>query len=200
MVAGDAAETAGAGVRTGRSVVAAEVFEARQEARRLVEEAGVAARRLREEAQGEADAIRSRAQEEGRSEGLAAVAADRILVAEERDRALAALRDELLEAAVALAARILEREATAPGEVVALAERALALVRGRARVVVRCSPGDLEELRRAGSGRLGGPAVRLEADPELGRGEVVLTTEAGQVDARPRTQLEALRRAIGEAG
>jgi flagellar biosynthesis/type III secretory pathway protein FliH len=200
MVVADAAETAGAAVRPGRAVVASEVFEARQAARRLLEEAEAEARRLREEAQGEADAVRSRAREDGRAEGLAAAAAERIVAAEERDRALSALRDDLLEAAVALAGRILEREVTAPGEVVAAAERALDLVRGRARVLLRCSPDDLEELRRAGTGRLAGPAVRLEAAPALGRGEVVVETEAGQVDARPGTQLEALRRALAEGG
>jgi flagellar biosynthesis/type III secretory pathway protein FliH len=186
--------------RPGSAVVASEVFEARRAARALREEAEAEARALREAARADVEAVRAEARAAGHAEGLARAAGELLRAAEHRDRVLAALREEVVDLGLALAARILERELRAGDDVLAMAERALEVARDRRRVVVRASPPDLEALRRAGPGRLGGRAVRLAADPGLGRGEVVVETEVGEVDGRLSTQLDVLRRVLAEEG
>jgi flagellar biosynthesis/type III secretory pathway protein FliH len=43
------------------------------------------------------------------------------------------------------------------------------------------------------------PGVGIEEDGRLAPGDVVVETEAGRIDARVETQLEALREALVEA-
>jgi flagellar biosynthesis/type III secretory pathway protein FliH len=177
-------------------------FEAREGARAIRARAEEEAARLLAEAGREVALLRERAIAEGRQEGLARAAADLAAAAAARDRLLAAAPGDLLDAAASLAERILDREVSRDeAAVVAMAERALADVRGLRRVVLRAHPDDVPRLRAAGPA-LGAAAetgaVSLRGDPGLRRGGVVVETEGGDVDARLDVQVEALRRALAE--
>lgn len=186
----------------GRRVEAA-VWQAGQRARAAVREAEEEARRVRAAAASERERALAEAAEAGHAEGLARAAAALASAAAARDALLAGAAAELGGLAVSIARRILARELTlSPDAVTALAARAVAEVRARREVVVRVSPED-EAAVRGGEARLaallerGALAVRL--DPALARGDVVVETEAGRVDARVSTQLAAFARALEAA-
>jgi flagellar biosynthesis/type III secretory pathway protein FliH len=83
------------------------------------------------------------------------------------------------------------------------ARRALALARGRRELRARVHPADAAALRAEGPRLLAGsPESRLEVreDPGVGRGGVLLETEAGAIDARIEAQLEVLGRELLEEG
>jgi flagellar biosynthesis/type III secretory pathway protein FliH len=177
--------------------IPAEVWEAHQAVRALLAEAEDQARSIRTEALRQADGVRAAAREAGLAEGLAGAAATVVQAAAERDRLLAACAEELLELAVEIAERILVREVHRGLDGVAAAARALALVRGSAKVILRASPDDEEALRAGGvCPGMGGSRVRLVVDPELGAGEVIVEADGAGVDGRFRAQLAELRRAI----
>jgi flagellar assembly protein FliH len=143
---------------------------------------------------------RAAGREEGRREGLAGAMAAVLAAERARDRLLGAARGDLVDAAGALAGRILEREAAlAPGLVLEMAERALGEARGRRRVVLRAHPDDLGPLR-AGMARLaaarGSAAPVLRGDAGIGRGGVVLEADGAALDARLEAQVDALLEAL----
>jgi flagellar biosynthesis/type III secretory pathway protein FliH len=166
-----------------------------------------AARALAEEcvaqAHEQADSIRRTAHEEGRAAGwrevLQQVAAAEI---DRRDARVAAERD-MLDLAFALAERLvgraLDRDATLFGDLVA---DKLEQVRGAPRVTVRVHPDQLDDLRGdpRWKSRIDGVPVQFEADPRLTRGDCIIETERGRVDARLQTQLDEMRRALQAPG
>ncbi len=104
-----------------------------------------------------------------------------------------------MDLAVDMAERVLLREVRPGVDGVASAERALALVRGAPRVILRASPDDAAALRDGGlPPGSGGTGVRLVVDPELGAGEVLVEADGAAVDGRFKTQLAELRRAVAE--
>jgi flagellar biosynthesis/type III secretory pathway protein FliH len=177
--------------------IPAEVWEARQAVQALLAEAEEQARRIRADALSHADGVRSSAREAGFAEGLADAAAAVVRAASERDRLLAGCTAELLELAVEMAERILVREVQRGVDGLAAAARALALVRGSPRVILRGSPDDAEALSDGGAwAGLAGSRVRLVVDPGLGAGEVVVEADGAGIDGRFRAQLAELRRAV----
>ncbi len=157
-----------------------------------------------EQARRAAGEVRAAAREEGRTEGLRAATAEvaeRLsALAEAQGRWLARAEVEALDLAIEMARRILGRElrcdpsSAADGAVVAL--RAA----GRRRALrVRLHPDGLAglgdraaELAEAAAGA----AMELVSDPSLAPGDVVVETEAGQVDARIASRLEGFRAAL----
>jgi flagellar biosynthesis/type III secretory pathway protein FliH len=171
-----------------------EEYDAAVRARALVAQAEAVARRIREEAEGEVSRARAQGLEEGRQAGLAAAAVELVRAAEARDGLLAAARGDLLDAAAALAERILRREIERDGDVVAaMAERALAEARAQRRVSLHVNPADVGRLRAGG---MLPPAVDLREDASVSPGGVRVETEAGEIDGRVEAQVEALRRAL----
>ena len=203
MDGADAVRTTGGGPPSGTRRIPAEVWDARQAVRTLLAGAEEHAARIQHDAVREAEGARAVAVEAGfaagLAEGRARAAAEVVRGAAERDRLLRDCGEELLSLAVEIAERILAREVRPGVDGVAAAERALALVRGRPRVSLRASPGDVAALR--GGGVLSGPGrVRLIADPELGAGEVIVEADGARVDGRFGAQLAELRRAVAEGG
>lgn len=181
------------------------VAEAEARALAMCAEAEAQAEAMRAAAAGEAAAQREEARRLGREEGLAQLSASLAALVEVRERRLAAVEDELAKTALEVAAAVLGEELTlTPARATSLVRRALALARTRREVVVRCSPADAPALRGEGE-RLGAvltrcPGLELREDPALGRGDVIVETEAGRVDARLATQLGAIEAALaGEA-
>jgi flagellar biosynthesis/type III secretory pathway protein FliH len=190
-------------VASGARRIPAEAWDARQAARALLAEAEDRARVILGAAVDEAEAARSAAVESGFADGLATglarAAAEVVRGAAERDRLLAGCSAELLELAIEIAERILGREVRPGQDGLAAAERALAMVRGSPKVVLRTSQDDAAALREGGGSPGFDPAgLRLVVDPELRAGEVIVEAEGAAVDGRFRVQLAELRRAIAE--
>lgn len=177
------------------------LFDAAAEARAMLAVAEAEAAQIRAGALAERDRIRAEAVEAGRQEGLGRAAATLAGAAAERDRRLGGLAGEVAALALEVARKVLRRElALDPGAVEALAAAAIAEARDRREVVLRVSPDDAPALREA-EGRLAAllaraPGLSLREDPSLARGDVVVETEAGTLDARVEAQLAALARAL----
>jgi type III secretion system HrpE/YscL family protein len=188
---------------SGRWIPAA-AFEATQRAAALLARAEEEAGALVARAEAEREAIRADARESGRSEALARAGATLVGAGRERDRILASAEREVVALAVEVARKVLGREiVTDPAAVVDLAAAALEHARGRRQVILRVHPSDAAAIR-SGSARLSAmaacaPGLSVEEDASLVPGDVVVETEAGRVDARIETQLDALREALEEA-
>jgi flagellar biosynthesis/type III secretory pathway protein FliH len=197
---GDVALAPGAGSPPRR--LAAEVLAAAGRARDILERAEAEARQTLQAASLERERVLAEAEEAGHRAGLARAAAALARAAAERDRLLQAAGDDLVRLAVAVARTILGREVERDGAVEAVAARALEAVRHRREVILRIHPGDAPALRRE-AGRLGGLLARaaslaIHEDPAVGRGGLVVETEAGTLDARLETRLDAVEAALLE--
>ncbi|HEX9289806.1 MAG TPA: FliH/SctL family protein [Anaeromyxobacteraceae bacterium] len=183
--------------------VPAQVWDAEAEARRRLGGAAAEAREIVQRAHAEAAALREAAAAAGREEARADATAMIARAAVARDRLLAEAEPQVVRLALAVAGRILTRAAdTAPEAVVELASRALDAVRRRADVTLRAHPEDVVALRAAEPALLQrlsrARCIAFVGDAAVERGGVVVATEAGTVDARLSTQLDALRRVLEE--
>jgi type III secretion protein L len=181
-------------LRDGRELA----LEAEAEGRRQAAE-------LLAQARAEAEVLRSAAVSEGREEGLARATEVAVRASLLHDGLLARAEAELVELALAVAGRVLSRIAERDdGAVVELAGRALEAARQRSEVTLRAHPDDLAALRAAEPQLLESlPRARrvaLVGDATVGRGGVVVESEAGSYDARLAPQLEALGRALRSSG
>jgi len=184
----------------------AEVCAAAQRSRDVLSAAEAEARAIRESAKADRERILAGAAEAGRQEGLARAAAALTAAAEERDRLIASAEPELVRLALVVAGKVVAGSvALAPEVVCRIAAEALESARDRREIELRVNPADAETLR-AQEPRLlevlaRARAVAIREDPAVGRGGVIVETEAGTVDARIETRLDALRRALlGEDG
>jgi type III secretion protein L len=187
----------------GRRIEAA-VWDADRRVREMVAAAETEARRIVAEAESARARLFAEATESGRVEGQTRAAAAITGAALVRDRILRDADREVIALALAVARKVLGREvASAPEAVANLAAAALAEARERREVVLRVSPADVATIRAA-EGRLAAALARapleIREDPSLERGAAIVDTEAGRIDARVETQLEAIARAIEEAG
>lgn len=181
----------------------AEVVAATSRARDILQGAELESRRTLEAARADRDRVLAEAVEQGHRAGLGRAAAELARTAAERDRLLQAAGDDLVRLAVAVASKILGREVERDGRVEALAASALEAVRHRREVILRINPGDAPALRRE-AGRLGAilaraPSLGIQEDPAVERGGLLVETEAGTLDARLETRLEAVEAALLEA-
>lgn len=184
-----------------RAVIPGAVFDAEREATRILTDARAEAAGLLEAAQAEAEALRSTAAARGEAEGRQAAVA--ILAAAEaaRARLQGDAEADIARLALQIARKVvvgeLSQSDAAIGRIVAQALQSARL--GRA-VVVRIHPDDAQGLQErfpvllAAAGRSEGLVLR--PDPSLGRGDCVVDSELGTIDARLDTQLEAIERAL----
>jgi flagellar biosynthesis/type III secretory pathway protein FliH len=151
-----------------------------------------------------ADQVRAAAERQGRAEGLAAAAAQvgaqLALLAEAQAAWLARAEVEVVELGVEVARRILGRELQADPSAALVGAREALRVAGPARQLrVRLHPVVMAQLRERLpelGAQVEGRALQLVADPALVPGDVVVETEAGQVDGRLERRLEQFRAAL----
>jgi flagellar biosynthesis/type III secretory pathway protein FliH len=150
----------------------------------------------------EAEQVLRDANEQGRAEGRAECANLLLELSRRRDTLLREFEPEVIKLAAALAKRIVaEQLALEPERIAAMAEPLLARVRRARRVTLRVHPYDRHALEArlpalvAGASLSG--SVQLEVDPALSRGDCVVISDAGVLDARVDTQLRALTHALG---
>lgn len=158
-----------------------------------------------------ADQVRAAAVLEGRAEGRAEgleAAAEQVSarlgqLAEAQATWLACAELDLAELAVEMARRILGQELRAdPGAVLANARAALRVAGPARRLRVRLHPDLVAQLRErtpALASQVEGRALELVADAALIPGDVLVETEAGQVDGRLESRLERFRAALARA-
>lgn len=177
--------------RAGEALIPAAVADARERASALL------AQTEREIAQRAESALAA-----ARAQARAELAAELLALAEARDRMLAAESAQLAQLGLALARRIVGEElALRPERVRDLCAELLARVRRARQVSLRVHPDDraLLETQLAAlraSAELAG-ALHIESDPALARGDCVVVSDVGVLDARIDTRLEALGRALG---
>ena len=157
-----------------------------------------------EAVRGAAVQVRAAAVEEGRLEGLRAASvqvAERLVALAEAQRSwLARAEVEALDLAVEMARRIVGRELRANPS--AAGDGALQALRaaGRRRALrVRLHPEAMAQVRERSAALVeatAGAALELVSDPALLPGDVLVETEAGQVDGRIASRLEAFRSAL----
>ncbi|HZY04566.1 MAG TPA: FliH/SctL family protein [Anaeromyxobacteraceae bacterium] len=199
---GEGTLAAASGVGAAPRRVPSEVLSAASRARDVLERARAEAGAVLEAAGRERERVLAEAEEAGHRAGLARAAAALARGAAERDRLLRAAAEDLVRLAVEIARAVLAREVERDGSIEAVAARALEAVRQRREVTVRVHPGDAPALRRE-AGRLGGlvaraPALAIREDAAVGRGGLVVETEAGTLDARIETRLQAVEEALME--
>ncbi|MGH0033705.1 MAG: FliH/SctL family protein [Myxococcota bacterium] len=114
-----------------------------------------------------------------------------------RSATLSSQQSAVVELALAVAEQLVgQRLASDPSLLMGVVERALSRLDGSEPSRVALSPDDLATLRRDREedlALLAERGVRLEADPGLAAGDVVVRAGALQVDARIREVLDALR-------
>jgi flagellar biosynthesis/type III secretory pathway protein FliH len=177
--------------RSGPTVLPAAVADAVERARAIVQRAEALA-----------EAIREDALQRARGQARAELAAQLLQLAAGRDEQLAALEPQVVELALLAARRIIGEELTVrPARVADMVAPLLARVRRARQVTLRAHPDDRAQLEaclaplRARSELSG--SLALESDPQLARGDCVVISDAGVLDARIDTQLDALARALG---
>jgi flagellar assembly protein FliH len=189
--------------------------EAAQNAEALLADAHARARALVEDAAARADAIAQDARAKGHAEGFAA---GRERAEREMDDMLATMREllemaraerrkllenaepELVRLAFGIAERVLHQQvALDRGVVVEMAKTAIARLIERDSVTVRVNPADLERMREHREELVAVGDIRnlrVVEDQRVGRGGVVVETEAGTIDARIGTQLDEARKIL----
>jgi flagellar assembly protein FliH len=184
-----------------RRRVAREELEARLEAERIVQDAKARADELlaqaRIEAAGFAQKAADRAREDAEREAVARWLALRHAEGERLDRDA----ERIAAVAVVLAERLIGATLELdPGRIAALARGVLAEARGARRAVVHAHPLDAAVLRDEAS--RAGFDVRdlgVRDDASLARGELILHTDVGILNAKLAPRLERLAEALRDA-
>lgn len=184
-----------------RAVIPGPVFDAEREATRILTDARAEAERLLAAAREEADSLRRAAVAEGAAEGRRSAAAMVVAAEAARARLQSDAEPDIARLALHIARKVVAGELAqsdaAIGRIVAQALLSARL--GRA-VVVRVHPDDAAGLQErfpellAAAGRSEGLVLR--PDPTLTRGDCVVDSELGTIDARLETQLAAIERAL----
>lgn len=165
------------------------VGRAHDEADALLEQARAEAERIRGDARahGEAQAQKRSLELLGQAQTL-------------YDNAIRDAESDLLDMAFGLAGRIVGASLELEPDLMRILVRdVVERARGRRRVELRVHPADAPTLvadRDALVDTLGGAVLSIEADDSLSRGSCVLRTDAGDVDARLETRLDAIRASI----
>lgn len=189
--------------------------EASRNAEALLADAHDRARALVEDAAARADAIAQDARKRAHDDGFRAgrEAADRemndMLVTmrgllemanAERHKLMEQAEPELVRLALGIAERVLHQQvALDRGVVVEMAKVAIARLIDRDTVTVRVNPADLERMREHRDELIALSDVRnlrVVEDQRVGRGGVVVDTDAGTIDARISTQLDEARKIL----
>ena len=180
--------------RTGPAVVPRAVYDAQLEAAEI-----------RARAQRDAEALRERAYAQGHAAGSAAAAAQLFDLAKLRAALSARAGREATQAALLVAAQLLGTTLQAePDKIVSLLRPHLARMRRAQQLTLRLHPEDCAHLRNA-PGLLAQlceqpqleARLELRADPSLARGDCVIESNLGELDARVQTRLALLAAALG---
>jgi type III secretion system HrpE/YscL family protein len=183
------------------AVVEAEVYDAHQKAKEIVETAERQAAALIDKAKQERDATVAAAREMGRQEVLAQSTEIILKAKQQASTIIETAEQEIVKLALVVAERIVGKALqTDPDVALHIAAQAIESVRHQKELVLRVNPEDAQLMRNSRKklmdilGRTKDIAVR--EDPEVERGGCVIETENGTVDAQLKTQLQMLELAL----
>ncbi len=188
------------------SIIGRETVEAKSEASDILEDARAQAQSLINAATTEAEALREKAKNEGRQEGIdqGATEVAQIIkrMTEHQQEQEAQVLPQLLKLVRKMAEKVIGSELEQrPEALVGMIKRTLHdKARQRRSLLLRVNPADLEVVRNERH-RLMDALVRasdlaIREDDDISPGGVIIETEAGTIDARLETQLDALERAM----
>ncbi|MGI5864252.1 MAG: type III secretion system stator protein SctL [Myxococcales bacterium] len=182
-------------------VVEAEVYEAHQRAKEIIENAEVRAAEILANAEDEREAALADAREAGRQEGLAQMTEILLRARQEASALIERSEEDLVRLALVCAEKIIGRALDLdPNLILEIAAQAIESVRQQRELVLRVHPEDALRLRNSRKklmdllGRTKDIAVR--EDPEIERGGCIIETENGTVDAQLSTQMRMLEAAL----
>jgi type III secretion protein L len=183
-----------------RGVVKRPVVEARQEARRIIEEANEYSLNTRREADEIAREMREEAYSEGYETGLNELQTHIFAARLTRDKVLTETESDLLRLAVKMAEKIIGRELRQdPATAASIVATALRHARRSEVVTIRINPTDFpaidaarSQLEQAGRAQF----LDLVADKQVPAGGCLIESESGTIDAQLETQLRVLERAL----
>ena len=181
-----------------KKIVSRQMLAALDDAGLVLEEARRLSRETVEEAREEARRIRDDARREGFEQGKAEATQIICQARRRREAMLKALERDIIDLAVEAAALLVSRARELDPAVVAeVYGNALARLPSAGRIRLRVSPLDFETARTLlAGGALGaaaGGAIEVERDGAVAEGGCIVESDAGKVDARLETQLEAIR-------
>lgn len=193
-------ELALAAPRAEAHFVPAEVVNAADRARDIVERAEREAAAVRARAETDAAGLRAQAVEDARAHAAARLAVETLALAERDASADARSLTRSVELARLLAERLLgEALALEPARVEAIAQRALSEASGARRICIVCHPDDAPFLQAALEARRFHHVSQIRVDPLRGRGNLRFETEIGSLDADIAPQLERLADRLQQA-
>ncbi len=182
-------------------VVEAEVYEAHQHAKEIIESAEAQAAEILATAEDEREAALAEAREAGKQEGLAQMTELLVRARQEAAALIERNEEELVRLALVCAERIIGRALELDANLILeIATQAIESVRQQRELVLRVHPDDALRLRNSRKklmdllGRTKDIAVR--EDPEIERGGCIIETENGTVDAQLSTQIRMLEAAL----
>ncbi len=187
---------------TGRPpIVKRSVHVACQEANEIVAQAGDEAQRIVNEAQRKAQEIFDSAREEGYQRGAAQWYGALAEAWTSRDGYLAGNETALLKLAVRIAEKLIGKELhIAPDAIAGIVSEALRSIRRAKSLAIQVHPADIAALEEGLSTMRtpAGAACEIEVIPNasLSRGDCIVETEIGVIDARLETQLKNMERAL----
>ena len=194
-------ESAAPAARPRAGVVNAEVFEASQEAKRILEEARRAAASIIEEAHQQKEKILAEYRQVGREEGIAQMSSEIARAKIQAGEMLKRAEPEMVGLALKIAEKIIGRDLERDPQTIAdICASAVDSVRSAKQLTLRINPKDGAVLRAKTPklmelvGRSVDIAIRDDSDVEPGG--CIIQTEFGTVDAQLKTQLEMLRNVL----
>jgi flagellar biosynthesis/type III secretory pathway protein FliH len=186
--------------KVGRLLKAA-AADASVQATAIVAAAEEKARAILAGAEARARVIGDEAREEGRTAGLAELAAAWVKLRAEQESRDERELDRTTELARFMAERLIGASlALEPAQIQSIARQALATARQSRRIAVRAHPDDAAALRRdLASLGLEQAAIEIHADPSRTRGSLLFDTDLGTLDANLTLQLDRLARSLRDS-
>ncbi len=180
----------------GGGVASGEAWAAMDEASRIRHRGEEHARAAISRAEAQVATIHRAAEQEGRLSGQAQAASLVQQASQAFQGAIEHAQEQVLELALACAKQILQTELQQDPQAMArLVRRAIAEAGRCSRVTVHVHPDDMPLVAQ----KVAMDSVRFEQDASLGRGDCVVHTDVGKVDARLDIQLSALQKAMDQA-
>ncbi len=193
------------------------LVEAKKEREKILREAQQEKMRILEEARKEAQVLKERGFESGFLQGKEEarreaheilqkkiVLWERVLqeIKRVREKSLFELEELILELSLAIAERIIRREAKREPFLAELIEEALQKLNHRERVILRVHPLDvalLKDIKEELCSRLDGlEYLEIREDTRCARGDFLIETEFGSIDGRVSTQLQWIKKELLE--
>jgi type III secretion protein L len=179
-------------------VLNAEEYEARGEAKQIIDRANEDAARIVQDAEARRGEVFAKAREEAKAEVMAQAAAELAKAKMQAGQIVAAAENDILELACKVAEKIIGHDLQRdPALVVDICANAIESVRNAKAFVMRVNPRDGMMLRKEkprlieAIGRTVDLAIKDDAD--VRPGGCVIQTEFGTIDAQLSTQFEMLK-------